>query len=613
MAGVAAAAPDLNNKLNDEFLSRLRDAKGTPAVAADTGERPVRMLERAPGVEIGFEAIVIADVFKRPALLVRNNTFEQPQSNNWRSILDPQRSKLEAGIRSVGRLELRNHPSLPYAGTAWMIAEDIAITNRHVASIFARKQGTSFPFVSGPLGKLEARIDFREEHNILTTSEVVIDKVLFISDPGDSNADVALVKIAKGRRLPDPILLFDGKVKAGQLVAAIGYPANDPRNPASAVSGIFGSVFEVKRFSPGQVTGNPRGFVFTHDCSTLGGNSGSVVIDIETGRAIGLHFAGSFRENNFGVEAEELKKILKKLKIQVSVPAAFIEKPKKKKPSEAQAPDLSGRKGYDDKFLGSTAALRLAIPKIKTSVKDEVAKVKGTTDNVLRYTHFSIVMNATRRLLFFTACNIDGSTSTNIRRSEDKWFLDPRIDVSQQAGNELYANNDLDRGHMVRRLDPVWGASSEAKQANNDTFFYTNATPQHARLNQGNWNDLEDYILTNTNAKNLKVNVFTGPVFASGDPQYRAISIPQRFWKVVAVVNGDTGKLHATAYMLSQSDLLSNIEFVFGQFRTYQVPIAEVERQAMLDFGDKVRNADPLRKQEAFAIREVVNLDDIVL
>ena len=82
---------------------------------------------------------------------------------------------------------------------------------------------------------------------------------------------------------------------------------------------------------------------------------------------------------------------------------------------------------------------------------------------------------------------------------------------------------------------------------------------------------------------------------------------------MVAVVNGDTGKLHATAYMLSQSDLLSNIEFVFGQFRTYQVPVVEVERQARLDFGEKVRNADPLRKQEVFAIREVVNLDDIVL
>ncbi len=202
MAGVAAAAPDLNNKLNDEFLSRLRDARRTPAVAADLSERPIRMLERAPGVEIGFEAIVIADVFKRPALLVRNNTFEEPQASNWRSILDPQRSKLEAAIRSVGRLELKNHPSLPYAGTAWMVGEDVAITNRHVASIFARKQGASFPFVSGPLGKLEARIDFREEHNILTTSEVVIDKVLFISDPGDSNADVALVKIAKSRRLP---------------------------------------------------------------------------------------------------------------------------------------------------------------------------------------------------------------------------------------------------------------------------------------------------------------------------------------------------------------------------------------------------------------------------
>ena len=32
---------------------------------------------------------------------------------------------------------------------------------------------------------------------------------------------------------------------------------------------------------------------FTHDCTTLGGNSGSVVLDLTTGEAVGLHFAGA--------------------------------------------------------------------------------------------------------------------------------------------------------------------------------------------------------------------------------------------------------------------------------------------------------------------------------
>ena len=38
-----------------------------------------------------------------------------------------------------------------------------------------------------------------------------------------------------------------------------------------------------------------------HDCSTLGGNSGSVVLSLETGEAVGLHFAGRFLEANFAV------------------------------------------------------------------------------------------------------------------------------------------------------------------------------------------------------------------------------------------------------------------------------------------------------------------------
>jgi DNA/RNA endonuclease G (NUC1) len=67
----------------------------------------------------------------------------------------------------------------------------------------------------------------------------------------------------------------------------------------------------------------------------------------------------------------------------------------------------------------------------------------------------------------------------------------------------------------------VWGSNAEI--ANDDTFFFTNATPQHARLTQGNWNDLEDHILTNTDAHDLLVDVFRGPVFADDDPEYRVL------------------------------------------------------------------------------------------
>jgi hypothetical protein len=68
------------------------------------------------------EAIIIADAFLRPALIIRNNTFEQPEAANWRALLNAHRPKIDACIRSVGRLELRGHPRSP-TSVAWMIAE----------------------------------------------------------------------------------------------------------------------------------------------------------------------------------------------------------------------------------------------------------------------------------------------------------------------------------------------------------------------------------------------------------------------------------------------------------------------------------------------------------
>jgi endonuclease G len=46
----------------------------------------------------------------------------------------------------------------------------------------------------------------------------------------------------------------------------------------------------------------------THDCSTLGGNSGSAVIDLDTGEVLALHFGGLYHEKNYCVPAYELSR-----------------------------------------------------------------------------------------------------------------------------------------------------------------------------------------------------------------------------------------------------------------------------------------------------------------
>jgi V8-like Glu-specific endopeptidase len=65
---------------------------------------------------------------------------------------------------------------------------------------------------------------------------------------------------------------------------------------------IFSEIYNVKRLQPGEISGETvKDFEIFHDCSTLGGNSGSPVIDLETHRVIGLHFGGRYMEKNHAI------------------------------------------------------------------------------------------------------------------------------------------------------------------------------------------------------------------------------------------------------------------------------------------------------------------------
>ncbi|MDN5914977.1 MAG: DNA/RNA non-specific endonuclease [Pseudonocardia sp.] len=72
------------------------------------------------------------------------------------------------------------------------------------------------------------------------------------------------------------------------------------------------------------------------------------------------------------------------------------------------------------------------------------------------------------------------------------------------------------------------GEQAEAERAESETFFYTNAAPQASSFNQDRelWLGLEDYLLDNAGDHDRKLVVFTGPVLADDDPQYRGLKVP---------------------------------------------------------------------------------------
>lgn len=584
----------------------LAPAEGTPPVTAD---RARDVLEHPPAIPVdpGMEAIILT--LGRPVLIVRGDDFvvDDEDAQTWRERLEPARAALRTAIRSVGRVELDNHPRLRWAGTGWVVAEDLIVTNRHVAEVFARRTGDVFTFRSSFLGPMAARIDFREELGSEKPAEFRLVDVLHIED--DAGPDMAVLRIdwaGDAARRP-PIVLADAIVPE-TTVAVIGYPAKDSRTGMpDEMDRIFGKTYDVKRLAPGDVTAVlEQGQLATHDCTTLGGNSGSVVIALDTGQATALHFAGRELDRNFAVPAPLVRARLDRLH---GAARSTVRRPER--PREAVTlEDLRDRDGYDPGFLGP----RVDHPVLPPETAGVVAPVTGNEHGILDYSHFSVRMHRDRCLALYTAVNVNGGTARNVRRRGDNWRLDPRLDAAHQVGNELYQDNNLDRGHLVRRLDPAWGRSFKAAEAAAlDTFFYTNCAPQHQSLNQELWLGLEDYILGNADIRDLKVSVFTGPIFRDDDRVYRDVRIPEDFWKVVAVVDDDTGRLSATGYVVSQRDFMHDLEFAFGAFKTYQVPLTTIEEEARLDFGD-LKDVDPLAAIETTAAARPLNsFDDIVL
>jgi endonuclease G len=79
----------------------------------------------------------------------------------------------------------------------------------------------------------------------------------------------------------------------------------------------------------------------------------------------------------------------------------------------------------------------------------------GKETALLPYTHFSVLMRLDKRLAAVTGLEIDGAKMMDLDRLGINWRLDPRRREDQQTGERVYARNDIDRGHLVRRASAV--------------------------------------------------------------------------------------------------------------------------------------------------------------
>ena len=196
----------------------------------------------------------------------------------------------------------------------------------------------------------------------------------------------------------------------------------------------------------------------------------------------------------------------------------------------------------------------------------------------------------------------DSVTSQDNVKRTDAWNQDdPNIDNSVEPNESMHKSDGYDKGHLCASEDRVY-----CEDANKQTFYYANISPQIASFNQKYWMYLEQqvqkwgrstregtydkvYVVKGGTLNKLLTN-FTGTM-KGGDGKYpetdaegftiHGLAVPAYYYMAILAEKGDT--YHAIAFLVPHSELLPQ-KPTADDFQVYAVSIDKLEQETGIDF-----------------------------
>ncbi|WP_430421387.1 trypsin-like serine peptidase [Methylibium petroleiphilum] len=250
---------------------------------------------------------VIVQVLGRPALRLPKGKVQPPltdlaKNERWVILVASARDHINRVASSIARLNLqRSDGRDEHIGTAWRLGADLIVTNRHVVA-----RMVSDPTLEPSLWALDPGrscvVDFSVTDEPAESVRHCVASLDYCAP--EQAIDVAVLRLrSNGQPFPAPLEVSADRLKLGQYVDGdasrfvgaevyvVGHPLE--RLPTLETLRVFGDADGRKRCSPGETTGlQVADPVFEHDCSTLGGSSGSAVFDAYEHRIVGIHMGG---------------------------------------------------------------------------------------------------------------------------------------------------------------------------------------------------------------------------------------------------------------------------------------------------------------------------------
>jgi hypothetical protein len=265
-----------------EAVGQLLEA-GTVAL-----EKVIRntAMELTPEETAGLECVLL--LYGRPALLLDDDGQLAGVPPFW-NVLEDQRDEIETIQRGVGRIELLGHPEYDWAGTGFLVTDEILLTSRRVGELFTEKRDEHWQFRPG----ISVWMNYRSAFQQVAEAGYRVRNVVGMHD----QYDLALLEVERPQsngRTPVPLALaaVEPPYLENRPIYLLGYPVRDARrNEPEAMARVFRDVYNVKRVMPGQLRGvltfgEVR--LLRHDAAPLGLTAGSPLLDLESHEVIGM-------------------------------------------------------------------------------------------------------------------------------------------------------------------------------------------------------------------------------------------------------------------------------------------------------------------------------------
>lgn len=252
---------------------------------------------RMPPEQQRLQALILA----RPAILISDGRLAEMREN-WRAVLQPHAAPIERAARAVGTL---GHADLVIShATAFRIGRDLIMTVDHALS---RSPAAHAESNRRTAAQRVEDLYFCESNNLLekcpNEKRFAVTELVY---QGGEDSSIAVLRIAD-RGPVDFLQLRDTTIAPTALIAQyayiIGYPTRG-MHPTEPPPALLPTTDGRKHLMPGRTLAleiEPRlsreNAMITTDITTAPGTGGGPLVDLVSGRVIGVHLGGRWDDN----------------------------------------------------------------------------------------------------------------------------------------------------------------------------------------------------------------------------------------------------------------------------------------------------------------------------